>query len=88
MPHYPAITLSPALTHGVTFAIASDIFAIDDTLDIHTSDGHSFAARIERFDMSGLALKIGTDTLNCRPWKPGDRQLRREIGTTSDWTIT
>ena len=87
MTHHPAITLSPALGVGVSFAITTETFAVNDVLDIHTASGDSLTARIERFDMSGLELSVGMQTFTCRPWKRGDPAVRRDIGATSDWTV-
>lgn len=87
MIHHGAISLSPVIAQNVTFAIATTDFEISDILDIHLSSGGTAQALIERFDMSGLQLKIDGDVYNCRPWRVGDRAVRRDIGVTSDWTI-
>jgi hypothetical protein len=85
--HHSAISLSPVIAHDVTFVITATDFEISDVLDIHLSSGGTVPAVIERFDMSGLQLNIDGDVYSCRPWKMGDRAVRRDIGVTSNWTI-
>ncbi len=87
MTHHPAISLSPVIAHHVTFVITSSDFEISDVLDIHLSSGGTVTATIERFDMSGLHLNVDGVSYACRPWRNGDRSVRRDVGMTSDWTI-
>lgn len=45
------------------------------------------AARITRFDMSGLQLSVGDRTYISGPWKAGDQPVQHRDGMTSNWTI-
>lgn len=87
MARYQARTLSPSLQKGVVFSIAGETFTVGDILDIHTAAGTSLAARITRFDMSGLQLSIGDKTFISGPWKAGDQPFHRDEAMTSTWTV-
>ena len=87
MPHHHAITNSPDLGRGVAFTIQSGALRRQDVLDLLLAEGEKTEAIVERFDVTGLSIRLNGAIFKCRPWQMGDAEVRRLSGTFSVWTI-
>jgi hypothetical protein len=87
MPHHHATTNSLDLGRGVAFTIQSGALRRQDVLDLRLAEGEKTEATVERFDVTGLSIRLNGAIFKCRPWRMGDAKVRRLSGTVSVWTI-
>jgi hypothetical protein len=87
MSQYYAIANSRNIGCGTAFTIQSGVLRRLDLLDLQLEEDGKVEAVIERFDSSGLSIRLNGSICRCRPWQMGDAAVRRLPGTVSSWTI-
>lgn len=87
MPIHHAITNSCDISRGMAFTVQSGALRRQDILDFILPGDRKMQGTVERFDVTGLSIRLNGSVFKCRPWRMGDADVRRLSGTISSWTI-